>query len=109
MRIDFNQIDEMTVPGMNGGSGEMSAKMHRGANGKIIPARIHPGGSIGMHAHETSDDINFVLSGAGMATCDGVEEPLSSGVCHVCPKGSSHSIVNTGDEDLCLLTVVVER
>ncbi len=28
---------------------------------------------------------------------------------HICPKDSSHSIVNTGDEDLVMLTVVVAR
>ena len=109
MLIDFNEIDEMTVPGMNGGTGEMSARMHRGERGKIIPCRIHPGGSIGMHRHDTSDDINFVLSGTGIATCDGVEEELGPGVCHVCLQGSQHAIVNTGDDDLRLLTVVVER
>lgn len=43
------------------------------------------------------------------ALCDGVEEPLSAGVCHLCPKGSEHAIVNTGKEDLCLLAVVVEH
>lgn len=109
MRIDFNEINEVTVPGMNGGTGEMSARMHMSERGKIIPCRVHPGGSIGTHRHETSDDVNYVLSGTGVATCDGVEEPLAAGVCHVCPKGSEHAIVNTGDDDLCLLTVVVER
>ena len=28
---------------------------------------------------------------------------------NICKKGSSRSIINTGDEDLVLLTVVVER
>ena len=55
------------------------------------------------------DDINYVLSGNGKATCDGEEEILSPGTCHICKKGSEHSIENTGDEDLVLLTVVVER
>lgn len=109
MRIDFQNIQEIKVPGMNGGTGEMSAKLYIGQHGKIIPSRIHPGGSIGLHRHETSDDINYVLSGVGFALCDGVEEPLSAGVCHLCPKGSEHAIVNTGKEDLCLLTVVVEH
>ena len=43
------------------------------------------------------------------AVCDGCEETLTAGVCHVCRKGSEHSIANTGEEDLVLLTVVVER
>ena len=109
MRIDFNEKQELTIPGMNNGTGVMSAKMHMSEKGKIIPCSIHPGGSIGMHQHETSDDINYVLSGTGKAVCDDEEEELFAGVCHVCLKGSAHSIINTGEEDLVLLTVVVER
>lgn len=109
MLINFNEIQEHTLPGMNNGTGEMSARMYMDANGKIIPWRIHAGGSIGNHKHETSDDINYVLSGCGKAVCDGEVEILTAGCCHICKKGSEHSIINTGDEDLCLLTVVVER
>ena len=109
MLIDFNRIKEMTMPGMNNGTGTMTAKMYMEKAGKIIPCSIHAGGSIGMHRHETSDDINYVLSGRGKAVCDGQEEILELGTCHICRKGSSHSIENTGDEDLVLLTVVVER
>lgn len=31
------------------------------------------------------------------------------GCCHVCQKGSGHSIINTGEDDLVMLTVVVAR
>ena len=111
MLIDFDKTKEITVPGMNNGTGMMTAKMYMDAQGKIIPCAIHKGGSIGVHKHETSDDINYVLSGNGKATCDGEEEILSPGICHICKKGSEHSIENTSDsdEDLVLLTVVVER
>lgn len=76
---------------------------------KSIRCAIHAGGSIGLHKHETSDDVNYVLSGTGKAICDGKEESLAPGTCHICKKGSEHSIVNTGEEDLVLLTVVIER
>lgn len=109
MLLDFNKIEPQTVAGMNGGKGSLSAKMYIGEQGKIIPSRIHPGGSIGMHAHPTSDDINYVISGTGKAVCDGEEELLTAGTCHICKKGSSHSIINTGAEDLVLFTVVAER
>lgn len=109
MLINFNQLNEMRMPGMNHGTGEMSAKMYRDQERKIIPCRIHVGGSIGTHSHDTSDDINFVLSGKGTAICNGDEEILSPGVCHICKKGSKHGIINTGDEDLVMLTIVVER
>lgn len=109
MLIDFNNVKEITVPGMNNGTGTMTAKMFMDEGGKIIPCKIHKDGSIGLHKHETSDDINYVLSGEGKAICDGHEESLTVGCCHICKKGSEHSIVNTGDEDLVLLTIVVER
>ena len=62
-----------------------------------------------MHTHQTSDDINYILAGTGKAICDGHEEKLVQGVCHICKKGSEHSIINTGGENLVMLTVVVER
>lgn len=109
MLIDFTTTKEITVPGMNNGTGMMTAKMYMDEQGKIIPCSIHSGGSIGVHKHETSDDINYVLSGNGKAICDGEKEILSPGTCHICKMGSEHSIENTGDEDLVLLTIVVER
>lgn len=109
MLLDFNDMKEITGPGMNNGTGMMTAKMYMDEQGKIIPCTIHIGGSIGLHRHETSDDINYVLSGNGKAICDGKEEILRKGTCHICKKGSEHSIINTGDEDLLLITVVVER
>lgn len=109
MLINFNQMDEMTIPGMNGGTGTMSCRMYNDDRYRIIPTRIHPGGSIGEHVQESGDDLNYVLSGTGVAVCDGQEEPLEPSVIHVCPQGSSHSIANTGENDLVLLTIVVKR
>lgn len=103
MLINFNELPERTASGMNGGTGEMTAKMFMDDQGKIIPCRIHVGGSIGLHRHTTSDDINYILSGTGYAVCDGKEERLIAGTCHICKKGSKHCIVNTGEEDLVML------
>lgn len=108
MIIDFNKMDEVTLPGMNQGTGTMSAKMFSDGKKRIILTRIHPGGSIGLHMQTTGDDINYVFSGTGKAVCDGREEILTAGCCHICPKGSEHSIINTGADDLVLLTVVAE-
>lgn len=67
MLIDFNEINEMCVSGMNHGTGEMSAKMYMDNEGKIITSSIYVGGSIGIHSHATSDDINYILAGNGKA------------------------------------------
>ena len=109
MQIDFNKIDSMTFPGMNNGTGTMSARMYNDDFYRIILTAIHPGGSIGIHKQESGDDLNYIISGTGKAICDGIEEELKPGVMHICPKGSEHSIVNTGEEDLVMLTIVVKK
>ena len=106
MLIDFTKQEERIIEGMNGGKGRVSAKMFANNSGRVIVSRISPGASIGLHTQTTGNDINFVVSGKGRAVCVGEEETLTAGVCHYCPKGSSHIIENTGDEDLVLYTVV---
>ena len=109
MQINFNDIQEMTMPGMNNGTGTMSARMYNDDSYRIIPTAIHPGGSIGSHKQESGDDMNYIISGMGKAICDGIEEELRPGVLHICPKGSKHSIINVGEEDLVMLTIVVKK
>ncbi len=109
MKIDLNEMKEMTVPGMNNGTGTMTVRMYNDEKYRIVSTVIHPGGSIGMHTQSSGDDLNYILSGTGKAVCDGVEEELGPGVMHVCPKGAEHSIINTGDQDLVMMTVVVAR
>ena len=108
MLIDFNRQNERVFTGMNGGTGEVCAKMYVNSSGKVIISRLKPGASIGLHTQNNGNDINFVVSGNGRALCDDNEEILSPGVCHYCQKGSSHMIENTGSEDLVLYTVVQE-
>jgi mannose-6-phosphate isomerase-like protein (cupin superfamily) len=108
MKIDFSVLNEIVVPNMNGGKGEVIAKMFMDASGKIMISKLPSGASIGTHAHSTSCEINYVLSGVAIATCNDEEEHLRVGECQYCPKGSSHSIANAGDEDLILFTIVRE-
>lgn len=109
MLIDFKKFKELTVSGMNNGTGEMSARMHVGKQWRILPCAIHVGGSIGLHKHEESDDFNYIISGNGKAICDGKEEILCKDTCHICENGSEHSIINTGNDDLVMLTLVFNR
>ena len=106
MLIDFNQMKEVTVPGMNNGTGTISARMYVDEDNRLIYCCIHAGGSIGSHKQEGSSDINYVLSGHGRAICDGEEEILTPGTCHYCKSGQEHTIINDGEEDLILFTVV---
>ena len=108
MLINFNSQEEQIFENMNGGSGRVHAKMFMNSSGKVIISRLEPGASIGLHTQNNGNDINFIVSGNGKAVCDGIEEILTAGNCHYCPKGSSHSIINAGTEDLVLYTVVDE-
>lgn len=108
MRIDFKDIQYIYIPNLNGGSGEIGAKMRLQERFKVIESIIPVGASIGMHTHSISIDFNYVVSGEGIAVCDGEEERLSAGVVHCCPIGSAHYIENTGKEDLVLIAFVPE-
>ena len=108
MKIDFTELHTATIPHLNGGEGSVTAAMFIDGRGKIMKSILPPGASIGLHSHPTSYELNYVISGTGKTICDNEEELLVEDVCHYCPKGSAHSIINTGTEDLVLLTVVPE-
>ena len=101
------------MPGMNGGSGTMTVRMYSDELRRIILTSIHAGGSIGLHTQTSGDDMNYILAGTGEAICNGTEEKLKEeelkpGVMHICPKNSQHSIINTGSDDLVMLTIVAD-
>ena len=108
MRIDFNNYDHTIIPNFKGGIGQLDAQMFTDSMGKILQGRLQPGHTVGLHCHDTSAEIIFVLSGAGYAEVDGVRENLEPGVCTYCPKGSQHMMECVGDEDLVFFAVVPE-
>ena len=109
MLIQFDKMKEITIPYLNQGEGAVSAKFFADGNGKIMLSRLPAGASIGLHVHASSSEANYVLSGTGCAVCGGEPEELTPGICRYCPKGASHSIANTGTDDLVLFTVVSEQ
>lgn len=109
MLIDFNAIPETVVPHMRGGEKEVRAHMYVDALGKIMRGKLIPGASIGLHVHETSSEVIYIISGKGKVLYEGEYEPLAPGACHYCPKGKGHSLMNDGDEDLEFLAIVPEQ
>lgn len=106
MLVDFNELKEIPLSNLDGENGNVHAKMFMCDNYKIVTSRLEEGAHIGVHIHDTSCEINYVLRGNGVAFINDVVELLKPGTCHYCPKGSSHSIHNTGIEELVLFTVV---
>ena len=109
MVIDFNAISETVIPHFRGGEGNTHAHMYTDPAIKIMRGKLPPGDTIGLHTHKTSSEVIYILSGLGKALFEGEYEPLTTGSCHYCPKGKSHSLINDGTEDLCFLAVVPEQ
>ena len=107
MILDFASMAANTIPGFKGGDGEaIVCKFDDPRMGAVVRITLPQGASIGLHTHSGNCEIVYVLSGSGQCIDDGVEYPISAGMCHYCPEGDTHSIRNTGGEPLELLGVL---
>ena len=109
MIINFKEMQEKYLPEFKGGKGEMIAKMHTDELGKILYGKLEPGSTIGLHTHDTSSEIIYILSGKADFIYDDGTETTEAGGCHYCPKGHTHSMMNNSDEDLIFFAVVPEQ
>ncbi len=109
MKINFDEMQDTVLKEFKGGTGFLTARMHTDNLGKIMYGRLEPGSSIGIHTHETNSEIIYILSGSGKAVYDDVQEKLTAGECHYCPKGHAHSLINDGSKDLVFFAVVPEQ
>ncbi len=112
MLIGFDKMETTVIPHMRGGEKEASIKIFNDGLCKIMNGKLIPGATIGMHTHESSCEIIYILSGKGKILYDDGCEPLEAGSCHYCPKGHAHSLMNDspeGGEDLCFFAVVPEQ
>lgn len=109
MLIRFCEIQEVELKSFKGGMYALNAKMHMDEQNKILRGRLIPGASVGMHRHEDSSEIIFLVGGRAKSICDGKEELLFVGDCHYCPKGSEHCLINVGEEDLLFYAVVARQ
>lgn len=109
MLIDFEKKENTVLSHFWGGDGELIAKMFQDEQNKILKGTLAPGSNIGMHCHETSSEIIFVISGEGNVLFEDTKETLKAGSCHYCPHGCSHSLRNDGTEDLIFYAVVPQH
>lgn len=106
MTLKFNDMSFETYPNFKGGEKELRAKMFWDGNTRVLHGILEPGASIGEHAHTENCEVIFVLQGNGTIIDDGTPSPIGMGECTYCPKGHSHSLVNTGRDDLEFYAVV---
>lgn len=109
MIIDYDKMQETVIENFIGGEKHINAKMFVDEKNRILLGKLIPGASIGMHSHDTSSEIIYFLKGRGKVLTDAGEEAVCAGMCHYCPKGHSHSLINSGSDDLEFFAVVPQQ
>lgn len=115
MIIDFETMDVTIMPNFKGGEKEFAANMFFDGTNRIFKGKLIPGASIGVHTHDDSCEVIFILSGKGSilekepGSSEGTLKSVTAGNCLYCPKGHTHSLMNTSDEDLVFYAVVPKQ
>lgn len=102
-----------TITNMKGGTGEVLQHMILDERDMAQHSRLFSiltlkeGCSIGLHQHIKETEYYYILSGKGLVEEADGEKSVSSGDVVITGDGESHSIKNTGEEDLVLLAIVI--
>ena len=117
MIIKFDEMEVSHLPEFKGGEKELVANMFFDGVNRIFRGCLVPGASIGVHTHEDSSEVIFIVSGKGaLYECapDQLEctplvyDEVNAGDCLYCPKGHTHSLMNpsASETDLVFYAVV---
>lgn len=79
--------------------------LETGEHAQIVVMSIPPGGEIGEETHEDTDQVLYFVEGEGKAVLDGKEVAFDDEDIFLVKAGTRHNFVNTGDEDLKIITV----
>ena len=66
---------------------------------------ISPGDKTKYAAHETSEEIMYIISGRGEVVIDDVKSKIYPDMLISVPIASMHQLINTGDESLKVIWV----
>jgi mannose-6-phosphate isomerase-like protein (cupin superfamily) len=96
----------VTEPGTHNGGGETVGYsfFKKVPDLKLVFRKraLKPGSGIGLH-EQGEDEIYYVLSGTGVMTLDGKTVEVTPGTAVLTRTGSTHSLKQTGNEDLVIL------
>lgn len=109
MIIDLKNEQAQEFPNFKGGEKSLFAKMFFDGTNRILHGILESGATIGLHTHETNSEIIYILKGKGKVLYNGEYEKVEEGMCHYCPKGNTHSLINDSNSDLEFFAVVPEQ
>lgn len=72
--------------------------------------KLEPGTTIGVHKHESNEDVYVIVSGSGVfIDAAGKETPMKGGDVTIARKGEAHGVKNTGADTLVILNVLAAQ
>ncbi|HBF39706.1 MAG TPA: cupin [Firmicutes bacterium] len=78
------------------------------AKARLVAVTTLPSGaSIGFHRHEKEEEIYYIISGKGQVVDEDQTKEVYPGCAMLTGNGRGHSIINTGDEPLVFLAVIL--
>ena len=79
MIIRENEIEISHLENFKGGEKHLDARMYfDGTNRILTRARLVPGASIGLHTHDDSCEVIFILEGRGSLIEEGIQKARMS-------------------------------
>ena len=109
MIYDIKNEEAQILENFKGGEKFLIAKMHFDGMNRILHGALVPGAAIGEHTHEENSEVIYILEGRGSILYDGELFPIEAEMCHYCPKGHSHSLINDSEGDLVFFAVVANQ
>lgn len=115
MIIKFDEMELSILPAFKGGEKEFAANMFFDGTNRIFKGTLVPGASIGIHTHDDSCEVIFILEGTGTILEKRPDEELettqsvTAGDCLYCPKNHTHSLKNTSSEGNLVFYAVVPK
>lgn len=91
MTIEFDKMDVTVLPNFKGGEKEFAANMFFDGTNRIFKGRLIPGATIGMHTHEDSCEVIFILEGHGTIVEIAPEAGECKGTCESSGKGEGEA------------------
>ena len=85
----------------------LGEKELNGKCGMFAELTVEPESSIGYHEHHNESETYYILSGKGIYNDNGHEREVGPGDVTYTPNNSGHSIVNTGDENLVFMALII--
>ena len=79
--------------------------VHTGQLMQVAVMCLAGGTESGMHVHPNSEQAVFIFHGQGNIIQDGEEQRVVNGDAVVIPAGVEHNLINTGTDDLRIVTV----